>query len=150
MSYPMIAKVLNLPVHNPYECEYDYHQIQLELECVDDNGLSGFDRCFQYFINNVPILKPALSSGEQEVFDLQKLLSKLDNNEVKKLFQEKTKESKTCSLTLLPINKGDAFYLIPIQYELKQYGNNPYVYPTYLNFYDPFMRLFYDDRFSLD
>ena len=150
MSYPMIAKVLNLPEHNPYECEYDYHQIQIELRRIDDNGLSGFDRCVQYFINNVPILKPALSSGEQEVFDLQKLLSKLDNNDVSKLFQEKTKESKICSLTLLPINKGDAFYLIPIQYELKQYGNNPYVYPTYLNFNDPFMRLFYDDRFSLD
>lgn len=150
MSYPMIAKVLNLPEHNPYECEYDYHQIQLELERVDDNGLSGFDRCVQYFINNVPVLKPALSSGEQEVFDLQKLLSKLDDNDVAKLFQEKTRESKTCSLTLLPINKGDTFYMIPIQYELKQYGDNPYVYPSYLNFYDPFMRLFYDDRFSLD
>lgn len=150
MSYLMIAKVLNLPVHNPDECEYDYHQIQLELERIDENGLSGFDRCIQYFINNVPVLKPALSSGEQEVFDLQKLLSKLDNNDVAKLFQEKTKESKTCSLTLLPINKGDTFYMIPIQYELKQYGDNPYVYPSYLNFYDPFMRLFYDDRFSLD
>jgi hypothetical protein len=152
MSYPMITKVLNLPEHNPYECEYDYHQIQLELERVDDSyaGLSGFDRCIQYFINHVPVLKPALSSGEQEVFDLQKLLSKLDNNDVAKLFQEKTKESKTCSLTLLPINKGDTFYMIPIQYELKQYGDNPYVYPSYLNFYDPFMRLFYDDRFSLD
>lgn len=67
-----------------------------------------------------------------------------------KLFQEKTNESRTCSLTLLPINKGDTFYMIPIQYELKQYGDNPYVYPSYLNFYDPFMRLFYDDRFSLD
>ena len=150
MSYPMITKVLNLPEHNPYECEYDYHQIQLELERVDDNGLSGFDRCAQYFINNVPVLKPALSSGEQEIFDLQKLLSKLDNNDVVKLFQEKTKESKTCSLTLLPINKGDVFYIIPIQYELKQYGNNPYIYPSYLNFYDPFMQLFYDDGFSLD
>lgn len=150
MSYPMIAKVLNLPEHNSDESEYDYHQIQLELECIDENGLSGFDRCIQYFINNVPVLKPALSSGEQEVFNLQKLLSKLDNNDVVKLFQEKTKESKTCSLTLLPINKGDVFYMIPIQYELKQYGDNPYVYPSYLNFYDPFMRLFYDDRFSLD
>ena len=40
--------------------------------------------------------------------------------------------------------------MIPIQYELKQYGNNPSVYPSYLNFYDPFMRLFYDDKFSLD
>ena len=150
MSYLMIAKVLNLPVHNPDECEYDYHQIQLELERIDENGLSGFDRCIQYFINNVPVLKPALSSGEQEVFDLQKLLSKLDDNDVAKLFQEKTKESKTCSLTLLPINKGDTFYMIPIQYELKQYGDNPYVYPSYLNFYDPFMRLFYDDKFSLD
>lgn len=149
MSYPMITKVLNLPVHNPDECEYDYHQIQLELERIDENGLSGFDRCIQYFINNVPLLKPALSSGEQAVFDLQKLLSKLDNDVVK-LFQEKTKESKTCSLTLLPINKGDVFYMIPIQYELKQYGDNPYVYPSYLNFYDPFMKLFYDDRFSLD
>ena len=67
-----------------------------------------------------------------------------------KSFQEKTNESKTCSLTLLPINKGDTFYMIPIQYKLKQYGNNPYVYPTYLNFCDPFMQLFYDDRFSLD
>ena len=150
MSYPMIAKVLNLPAHNPDGCEYAYHQIQLELERVNDNGLSGFDRCVQYFINNVPVLKPALSSGEQEVFDLQTLLSKLDDNDVAKLFQEKTKESKTCSLTLLPINKGDTFYMIPIQYELKQYGDNPYVYPSYLNFYDPFMRLFYDDRFSLD
>lgn len=150
MSYPMITKVLNLPEHHPDECEYDYHQIQLELERVDDNGLSGFDRCIQYFINNVPVLKPALSSGEQEVFDLQKLLSKLDNNEVAKLFQEKTKESKTCSLTLLPINKGDTFYMIPIQYELKQYGNNPYIYPSYLNFYDPFMQLFYNNGFSLD
>lgn len=150
MSYPMIAKVLNLPEHNPDEYEYNYHQIQLELERIDENGLSGFDRCIQYFINNVPVLKPVLSSGEQEVFDLQKLLSKLDNNDVAKLFQEKTKESKTCSLTLLPINKGDTFYMIPIQYELKQYGDNPYVYPSYLNFYDPFMRLFYDDRFSLD
>lgn len=148
MSYPMIAKVLNLPEHNTDE--YNYHQIQLELEHVDDNGLSGFDKCVRYFINNVPILKPALSSGEQEIFDLQKLLSKLDNNDVVKLFQEKTKESKTCSLTLLPINKGDVFYMIPIQYELKQYGNNPYVYPSYLNFYNPFMKLFYDDRFSLD
>lgn len=150
MSYPMITKVLNLPEHDSDEYEYNYHQIQLELERIDENGLSGFDRCIQYFINNVPVLKPALSSGEQEVFDLQKLLSKLDNNDVAKLFQEKTKESKTCSLTLLPINKGDTFYIIPIQYELKQYGDNPYVYPSYLNFYDPFMRLFYDDRFSLD
>lgn len=150
MSYPMITKVLNLPEHDSDEYEYNYHQIQLELERIDENGLSGFDRCIQYFINNVPVLKPALSSGEQEVFDLQKLLSKLDNNDVAKLFQEKTKESKTCSLTLLPINKGDTFYMIPIQYELKQYGDNPYVYPSYLNFYDPFMRLFYDDRFSLD
>lgn len=150
MSYPMIAKVLNLPEHDSDEYEYNYHQIQLELERIDENGLSGFDRCIQYFINNVPVLKPALSSGEQEVFDLQKLLSKLDNNDVAKLFQEKTKESKTCSLTLLPINQGDTFYMIPIQYELKQYGNNPYVYPSYLNFYDPFMRLFYDDKFSLD
>lgn len=153
MSYPMIAKVLNLPEYNPDECcEYDYHQIQLSLEKIDDiyAGLSGFDKCVQYFIDNVPVLKPALSSGEQEVFNLQKLLSNLDNNDVAKLFQEKTKESKTCSLTLLPINKGDTFYIIPIQYELKQYGNNPYVYPSYLNFSDPFMRLFYDDRFSLD
>lgn len=150
MSYPMIAKVLNLPEHNPDEYEYNYHQIQLELERIDENGLSGFDRCIQYFINNVPVLKPALSSGEQEVFDLQKLLSKLDNNDVAKLFQEKTKESKTCSLTLLPINKGDTFYMIPIQYELKQYGDNPYVYPSYLNFSNPFMQLFYDNRFSLD
>ena len=150
MSYPMITKVLNSPEHDSDEYEYNYHQIQLELERIDENGLSGFDRCIQYFINNVPVLKPALSSGEQEVFDLQKLLSKLDNNDVAKLFQEKTKESKTCSLTLLPINQGDTFYMIPIQYELKQYGNNPYVYPSYLNFYDPFMRLFYDDRFSLD
>lgn len=150
MSYPMIAKVLNLPEHDSDEYEYNYHQIQLELERIDENGLSGFDRCIQYFINNVPVLKPALSSGEQEVFDLQKLLSKLYNNDVAKLFQEKTKESKTCSLTLLPINQGDTFYMIPIQYELKQYGNNPYVYPSYLNFYDPFMRLFYDDKFSLD
>lgn len=152
MSYLMIAKVLNLPVHNPDECEYDYHQIQLALEKIDDSyaGLSGFDRCIQYFINNVPVLKPALSSGEQAVFDLQKLLSNLDDNDVAKLFKEKTKESKTCSLTLLPINKGDTFYMIPIQYELKQYGDNPYVYPSYLNFYDPFMKLFYDDRFSLD
>lgn len=152
MSYPMIAKVLNLPEHDPYECEYDYHKIQLELEHVSDNGLSGFDKCVQYFISNVPLLKPVLSSGEQEIFDLQRLLSKLDNNDMSKLFQEKTKKSKICSLTLLPINQGDTFYLIPIQYELKQYGNNPYVYPTYLNFYDPFMRLFYDDddRFSLD
>ena len=154
MSYPMIAKVLNLPEHNSDECnyEYDYHQIQLALEKIDDSyaGLSGFDRCVQYFINNVPILKPALYSGEQEIFDLQKLLSKLDNNDVAKLFQEKTKKSKTCSLTLLPINKGDTFYMIPIQYKLKQYGNNPYVYPTYLNFCDPFMQLFYDDIFSLD
>lgn len=150
MSYPMIAKVLNLPEHDSDEYEYNYHQIQLELERIDENGLSGFDRCIQYFINNVPVLKPALSSGEQEVFDLQKLLSKLDNNDVAKLFQEKTKESKTCSLTLLPINQGDTFYMIPIQYELKQYGNNPYIYPSYLNFYDPFMRLFYDDKFSLD
>ena len=154
MSYPMIAKVLNLPKHNPDECncEYDYHQIQLALEKIDDSyaGLSGFDRCVQYFINNVPVLKLALSSGEQEIFDLQKLLSKLDNNDVTKLFQERTKESKTCSLTLLPINQGDTFYMIPIQYKLKQYGNKPYVYPSYLNFYDPFMQLFYDDRFSLD
>lgn len=150
MSYPMIAKVLNLPEHDSDEYEYNYHQIQLELERIDENGLSGFDRCIQYFINNVTVLKPALSSGEQEVFDLQKLLSKLDNNDVAKLFQEKTKESKTCSLTLLPINQGDTFYMIPIQYELKQYGNNPYVYPSYLNFYDPFMQLFYDDKFSLD
>lgn len=150
MSYPMIAKVLNLPEHDSDEYEYNYHQIQLELERIDENGLSGFDRCIQYFINNVPVLKPALSSGEQEVFDLQKLLSKLYNNDVAKLFQEKTKESKTCSLTLLPINQGDTFYMIPIQYELKQYGNNPYIYPSYLNFYDPFMRLFYDDKFSLD
>ena len=154
MSYSMIAKVLNLPEYNlgEYNCEYDYHQIQLALESVDDSyaGLSGFDKCFQYFINSVPVLKPALSSGEQEIFDLQKLLSNLDNNDVAKLFQEKTNESKTCSLTLLPINKGDTFYIIPIQYKLKQYGNNPYVYPSYLNFYDPFMQLFYDDRFSLD
>ena len=152
MSYPMIAKVLNLPEHNLDECQYDYHQIQLALEKVDDSyaGLSGFDKCVQYFINNVPVIKPALSSGEQEVFDLQKLLSKLDNNDVAKLFQERTKESKTCSLTLFPINQGDTFYMIPIQYKLKQYGNNPYVYPTYLNFCDSFMQLFYDDRFSLD
>lgn len=150
MSYPMIAKVLNLPEHYSDECEYDYHQIQLELECVDGNGLSGFDKCVEYFINNVPVLKPALSSGEQEIFDLQKLLSKLDNNDVAKFVQKRTKESKTCSLTLLPINKGDTFYMIPIQYKLKQYGNNPYVYPSYLNFYDPFMQLFYDDKFSLD
>ena len=150
MSYPMIAKVLNLPEHYSDECKYDYHQIQLELECVDGNGLSGFDRCAQYFINNIPVLKPALSSGEQEIFDLQKLLSKLDNNDVAKFVQKRTKESKTCSLTLLPINKGDTFYMIPIQYKLKQYGNNPYVYPSYLNFYDPFMQLFYDDKFSLD
>lgn len=153
MSYPMIAKVLNLPKYNPDECcEYDYHQIQLELERVDNSyaGLSGFDKCVQYFINNVPVIKPALFSGEQEIFDLQKLLSKLDNNDVAKLFKNKNKESKTCSLTLLPINKGDVFYMIPIQYKLKQYGNNPYVYPSYLNFSNLFMQLFYDDKFSLD
>ena len=154
MSYPMIAKVLNLPEHSLDECncEYDYHQIQLALEKVYDSyaGLSGFDKCIQYFLNNVPVIKPALSSGEQEIFNLQKLLSKFNNNDMVKSFQEKTNESKTCSLTLLPINKGDTFYMIPIQYELKQYGNNPYVYPSYLNFYDPFMQLFYDDRFSLD
>ena len=149
MSYPMIAKVLNLPEHYPDECEYDYHQIQLELECVDGNGLSGFDKCVEYFINNVPVLKPALSSSEP-VLAFQSLLSKLDKSYAPNSFHNSSKESKFCSLTLSPINQGDTFYMIPIQYELKQYGNNPYVYPSYLNFYDPFMKLFYDDKFNLD
>lgn len=151
MSYPMITKVLNLPEHNPYECEYDYHQIELELERIDDSyaGLSGFDKCVQYFLNHIHVLKPALSSSEP-VLGFQSLLSKLDKSYAPNSFHNSSKESKFCSLTLSPINQGDTFYMIPIQYVLKQYGNNPYVYPSYLNFYDPFMKLFYDDKFNLD
>ena len=151
MSYNVIAKVLNLPEHNPYECEYDYHQIELELERIDDSyaGLSGFDKCAQYFLNHIHVLKPALSSSEP-VLGFQSLLSKLDKSYAPNSFHNSSKESKFCSLTLSPINQGDTFYMIPIQYVLKQYGNNPYVYPSYLNFYDPFMKLFYDDKFNLD
>ena len=119
MSYNVIAKVLNLPEHNPDECKYDYNQIQQKLECIDDNGLSGFDKCIQYFLDHVLVLKPALSSSEP-VLDFQSLLLKLDKSELHNSF--KNKESKFCSLTLLPINQGDTFYMIPIQYQLKQYG----------------------------
>lgn len=151
MSYNVIAKVLNLPEHNPYECEYDYHQIELELERIDDSyaGLSGFDKCVQYFLNHIHVLKPALSSSEP-VLGFQSLLSKLDKSYAPNSFHNSSKESKFCSLTLSPINQGNTFYMIPIQYVLKQYGNNPYVYPSYLNFYNPFMKLFYDDKFNLD
>ena len=151
MSYPMITKVLNLPEHNPDECKYDYNQIQLALESVDDSyaGLSGFDKCVQYFLDHILVLKPALSSSEP-VLDFQSLLSKLDKSYAPHSFHNSSKESKFCSLTLSPINQGDTFYMIPIQYELKQYGSNPYVYPSHLNFYDPFMKLFYDDKFNLD
>lgn len=149
MSYNVIAKVLNLPEHNPDECKYDYNQIQQKLECIDDNGLSGFDKCIQYFLDHVLVLKPALSSSEP-VLGFQSLLSKLDKSYAPNSFHNSSKESKFCSLTLSPINQGDTFYMIPIQYVLKQYGNNPYVYPSYLNFYDPFMKLFYDDKFNLD
>ena len=151
MSYNVIAKVLNLPEHNTGECKYDYNQIQLALESVDDSyaGLSGFDKCVQYFLNHIHVLKPALSSSEP-VLGFQSLLSKLDKSYAPNSFHNSSKESKFCSLTLSPINQGDTFYMIPIQYVLKQYGNNPYVYPSYLNFYDPFMKLFYDDKFNLD
>lgn len=153
MSYNVIAKVLNLPEHNPDECncEYDYNQIQLVLESVDNSyaGLSGFDKCVQYFLNHIHVLKPTLPFSEPAL-DFQTLLSKLNTLDTSNLFQNKTKESKFCSLTLLPINQGDTFYMIPIQYKLTQYGNNPYVYSSHLNFYDPFMRLFYDDKFNLD
>lgn len=153
MSYNVISKVLNLPEHNPDECncEYDYNQIQLALESVDNSyaGLSGFDKCVQYFLNHIHVLKPTLPFSEPAL-DFQTLLSKLNTLDTSNLFQNKTKESKFCSLTLLPINQCDTFYMIPIQYELTQYGNNPYVYPSHLNFYDPFMKIFYDDKFNLD
>ena len=90
----------------------------------------------------MPFSEPAL--------DFQTLLSKLNTLDTSNLFQNQTKESKFCSLTLLPINQGDTFYMIPIQYKLTQYCNNPYVYPSHLNFYDPFMKIFYDDKFNLD
>lgn len=154
MSYNVIAKVLNLPEHNSDECncEYDYNQIQLALESVDNSyaGLSGFDKCVQYFLNNIHVLKPILPFSEPAL-DFQTLLSKLDKSDISEVHNSfRNKESKFCSLTLSPINQGDTFYMIPIQYELKQYGDNPYVYPSHLNFYDPFMRLFYDDKFNLD
>lgn len=153
MSYNVIAKVLNLPEHNPDECncEYDYNQIQLALESVDNSyaGLSGFDKCVQYFLNHIHVLKPTLPFSEPAL-DFQTLLSKLNTLDTSNLFQNQTKESKFCSLTLLPMNQGDTFYMIPIQYELTQYGNNPYVYPSHLNFYDPFMKIFYNDKFNLD
>lgn len=153
MSYNVIAKVLNLPEYNPDECncEYDYNQIQLALESVDNSyaGLSGFDKCVQYFLNHIHVLKPTLPFSEPAL-DFQTLLSKLDKLDTPNSFHNSSKESKFCSLTLSPINQGDTFYMIPIQYELKQYGDNPYVYPSHLNFYDPFMKIFYDDKFNLD
>lgn len=154
MSYNVIAKVLNLPEHNPDECncEYDYNQIQLALESVDNSyaGLSGFDKCVQYFLNHIHVLKPILPFSEPAL-DFQTLLSKLDKSDISEVHNSfRNKESKFCSLTLLPINQGDTFYMIPIQYKLTQYGNNPYVYPSHLNFYDPFMKIFYDDKFNLD
>ena len=154
MSYNVIAKVLNLSEHNPDECncEYDYNQIQLVLESIDNSyaGLSGFDKCVQYFLNHIHVLKPTLPFSEPAL-DFQTLLSKLDKSDISEVHNSfRNKESKFCSLTLSPINQGDTFYMIPIQYELKQYGDNPYVYPSHLNFYDPFMKLFYDDKFNLD
>lgn len=128
MSYPMISQILNCNV------EVD------DLDFVNIQSEKDFDTCVQYFMDNVPFLKPTTSSmnssdEEFKVFERQWLneQSKLD---LSKLFQKQTEESKFCSLTLLPINKGDTCYILPIQYKAMQYGYNPIVMPNHISYND--------------
>ena len=52
MSYPMILQVLN------WNVEVD------DLEFVNIRSEKQFDACVQYFMDNVPFLKPTMSSNE--------------------------------------------------------------------------------------
>lgn len=108
MSYPMISQILNWNVKAD---NLNFINIQSEKE---------FDTCVQYFIDNVPFLKPtmfSMNSADQEefhqVFENQWLNEK-SKMDLSKLFKNQTEESKFCSLTLLPINKGDTCYILPI------------------------------------
>lgn len=130
MSYPMILQVLN------WNVEVD------DLEFVNIRSEKQFDACVQYFMNNVPFLKPTMSSmnsaDEEEfhqVFESQ-WLNEQSKMDLSKLFKQQTEESKFCSLTLLPINKGDTCYILPIQYKATQYGYNPIVMPNRISYQD--------------
>lgn len=130
MSYPMISQILN------WNVEVD------NLEFLNIQSEKEFDTCVQYFMDNVPFLKPTMSSmnsADQEEFH-QVFESHWLNEQSKlylsKLFKQQTEESKFCSLTLLPINKGDTCYILPIQYKSTQYGFNPIVMPNFLDYKD--------------
>ena len=127
MSYPMISQILN------WNVEVD------NLNLINIQSEKEFDTCVQYFIDNVPFLKPTMSSmnsADQEefhqVFENQWLNEK-SKMDLSKLFKKQTEESKFCSLTLLPINKGDTCYILPIRYKATHYGSNPIVMPNFLD-----------------
>lgn len=133
MSYPIISQILNQTVEID---DLDLVNIQSEKETDD------FDICVKYFMDNVPFLKPTMASMNpstdeefHEVFESQWLNNK-SKMDLSSLFQQQTEESKFCSLTLLPINKGDTCYILPIQYKATHYGYNPVVMPNCLNYLD--------------